>query len=129
MVGMALEQRIETSIDVAISSMDVTAKVALTAGGGIWSTAAEPALGLRPMWLSDGPNGVRGRSFDDRDPSYCTPSGSALAATWDAELVLRVGELVGRDARRKDLNVVLGPTVNLHRSPLGGRGFECYSED
>ena len=68
-------------------------------------------------------------AFDDRDPSYCTPSGSALAATWDADMVRRVGELVGRDARRKDLDVVLGPTVNLHRSPLGGRGFECYSED
>jgi beta-glucosidase len=126
---MALGHGTERAIDAAISSMDAAAKATLTAGAGIWSSAVDATLGLRTMWVSDGPNGVRGRSFDDRDPSYCTPSGSALAATWDAAMVQRVGELVGRDARRKELDVVLGPTVNLHRSPLGGRGFECYSED
>ena len=126
---MALEQGTERATDAAIGPWNAAAKANLTAGAGIWSTAADPTLGLRTMWVSDGPSGVRGRTFDDRDPSYCTPSGSALAATWDAAMVRRVGELVGRDARRKDLDVVLGPTVNLHRSPLGGRGFECYSED
>ena len=120
---------VEGAMLAAIRSMSVAAKTALTTGSGFWSTAADPTLGLRTMWLSDGPNGVRGRTVDDRDPSYCTPSGSALAATWDADVVRRVGELVGRDARRKGIDVVLGPTVNLHRSPIGGRGFECHSED
>ena len=123
------DRGVEKAVEVSISSMDLGARAALTAGTGMWSTAADSTLGLRAMWVSDGPNGVRGRTFDDRDPSYCTPSGSALAATWDADMVRRVGELVGRDARRKDIDVVLGPTVNLHRSPVGGRGFECYSED
>ena len=126
---MALEQGTERATDAAISSMDAAAKANLTAGAGDLVDRSRPNAGPsdnvgvgRTQW---GP----GRSFDDREPSYCTPSGSALAATWDAAMVLRVGELVGRDARRKDLDVVLGPTVNLHRSPLGGRGFECHSED
>src|ERR1700722_15539244 len=102
---MALEQGTERATDAAISSMDAAAKANLTAGAGIWSPPADPTLGLRPIWGAEGPRGGRGRSFDDREPSYCTPSGSALAATWDAAMVLRVGELVGRDARRKDLDV------------------------
>ena len=112
-----------------ISSMDVADKSRLTAGADVWTTAPDPSLGLRSIRLSDGPNGVRGYGFDERDISYCTPCGTALGATWDAEMVHRVGELVARDARRKGVDVVLGPTINMHRSPLGGRGFECYSED
>jgi beta-glucosidase len=81
------------------------------------------------MVLSDGPVGVRGTSWDDRDWGATTPSPTALAASWDPDLVERVGELLGAEARRKGVDVLLAPTVNLHRTPYGGRHFECLSED
>ena len=78
---------------------------------------------------SDGPAGVRGRLWDERDPSANVPSPTALAATWDEARVERLGRLLAFEARRKGVDVLLAPTVNLHRSPLGGRVFECFSED
>ena len=81
------------------------------------------------MVLSDGPVGVRGTSWDDRDWGACTPSPTALAASWDPDLVEQVGALLGSEARRKRVDVLLAPTVNLHRTPFGGRHFECLSED
>ena len=78
---------------------------------------------------SDGPAGVRGRLWDERDPSANVPSPAALAATWDVARVERLGRLLAFEARRKGVDVLLAPTVNLHRSPLGGRVFECFSED
>ncbi|MEV8273303.1 glycoside hydrolase family 3 C-terminal domain-containing protein [Microbacterium sp. NPDC077184] len=81
------------------------------------------------MTLSDGPAGVRGPRWDEREPSLNLPSGSALAASWDVELAYRYGAVAASEARRKGVDVVLGPTINLHRSPLGGRHFECLSED
>ncbi|WP_230007183.1 glycoside hydrolase family 3 protein, partial [Microbacterium sp. Bi128] len=81
------------------------------------------------MTLSDGPAGVRGPRWDEREPSLNMPSGSALAASWDVELAYRYGAAAAAEARRKGVDVVLGPTINLHRSPLGGRHFECFSED
>ncbi|WP_241740058.1 glycoside hydrolase family 3 protein [Microbacterium invictum] len=81
------------------------------------------------MTLSDGPAGVRGPKWDEREPSLNMPSGSALAASWDIELAFRYGAAAASEARRKGVDVVLGPTINLQRSPLGGRHFECLSED
>jgi beta-glucosidase len=79
--------------------------------------------------MSDGPVGVRGTSWAAADPAITLPSPTALAATWDADLARQAGRLLGQEARRKGVHVLLAPTVNLHRSPLGGRHFECYSED
>ena len=101
----------------------------LTAGADMWTTVGHDGLGLPTLRLSDGPNGVRGPSWDEREPALCTPCGTGLAASWDVALLRAVGELVGMEAKRQDVQVVLGPMINLHRSPLGGRGFECYSED
>ncbi|WZH38973.1 MAG: glycoside hydrolase family 3 C-terminal domain-containing protein [Microbacterium enclense] len=81
------------------------------------------------MTLSDGPAGVRGPRWDEREPSLNMPSGSALAASWDVDMAYRYGAAAASEARRKGVDVVLGPTINLHRSPLGGRHFECLSED
>jgi len=81
------------------------------------------------MVLSDGPVGVRGTSWDERDWGANSPSPTALAASWDPDLVEQVGALLGAEARRKDVDVLLAPTVNLHRTPYGGRHFECLSED
>ena len=72
---------------------------------------------------------MRGERWDERDPSANVPSPTALAATWDEELVEQLGGLLASEARRKGVDVVLAPTVNLHRTPFGGRHFECFSED
>ncbi|MFJ6130389.1 glycoside hydrolase family 3 C-terminal domain-containing protein [Streptomyces griseoviridis] len=104
-------------------------RAALLTGATTWRTRAEPAIGLRELVMSDGPAGVRGESWDERDTSALLPSPSALAATWDEELVGQLGALLAAEARRKGVDVVLAPTLNLHRSPLAGRHFECFSED
>ncbi|WP_194410436.1 glycoside hydrolase family 3 protein [Microbacterium cremeum] len=104
-------------------------KAALVQGADFWTTIALPEIGLRAMTLSDGPAGVRGPRWDEREPSLNLPSGSALAASWDVDLAYRYGAAAASEARRKGVDVVLGPTINLHRSPLGGRHFECFSED
>jgi beta-glucosidase len=79
--------------------------------------------------MSDGPNGVRGTRFFDGIPAACFPCGTALGATWDADLMQAAGRLMAEEARCKGAAIILGPTINIQRSPLGGRGFESFSED
>jgi len=112
-----------------LARLDLPRKVRLLSGADMWSTPPEPEIGLRRMVLSDGPAGVRGESWDERDPSVSFPSPTALAATWDEDEVARVGAALAAEASRKGVHVLLGPTINLHRSPRGGRHFECLSED
>src|SRR5690348_17208097 len=109
--------------------LDLDQKIRLLTGASFWRTHAEPTVGLRSMLLSDGPSGVRGETFDERDPSLSLPSATALAATWDTGLARRYGAALGAEARRKGVDAVLGPTINLHRTPFGGRHFEAFSED
>ena len=111
-----------------VGRLDLAEKVALLSGQDFWSLPAIPRIGLRSLIMSDGPIGVRGTGWTP-DPSIALPSPTALAATWDPALAARAGRLLGQEARRKGVHVLLGPTVNLHRSPLAGRHFECYSED
>lgn len=101
---------------------------AAVAGIDLWNSPGIPAHGLAPLRVTDGPNGARGPSFTGV-PSACFPCGTALGATWDPDLVQRVGVAIGEEARTKGAHVLLAPTVNLHRHPLAGRNFECYSED
>ncbi len=112
-----------------LAQLTLEEKVALVQGADFWTTVPLPRIGLRAMTLSDGPAGVRGPRWDEREPSLNLPSGSALGASWDVDLAHRYGVAAASEARRKDVDVVLGPTINLHRSPLGGRHFECLSED
>ncbi|MFD7433740.1 glycoside hydrolase family 3 C-terminal domain-containing protein [Streptomyces sp. NPDC059861] len=116
-------------IDRLLGKLTPRARASLLRGATIWRTRAEPAVGLREMVLSDGPAGVRGESWDERHTSVLLPSATALAATWDDALVERLGGVLAAEARRKGVDVLLAPTLNLHRSPLGGRHFECFSED
>ena len=109
--------------------LPLTERVRLLTGADSWRTAASADLGLRPMVTSDGPSGVRGATLDERRPSGCLPCPSALGATWDPDLVAEVAAALGAEARAKGVDIVLAPTINLMRSPLGGRGFECFSED
>ena len=112
-----------------LAALSLEQKVRLLTGADFWSLYAEPAIGLRRVVMSDGPAGVRGELWDERDPSANVPSPTALAATWDAALVERLGRLLAFECRRKGVDVLLAPCVNLHRSPFGGRHFECFSED
>jgi len=119
----------ETAVEAALGQLGLEAKVAILAGQDTWTLPALPEIGLASIVMSDGPVGVRGVTWSAADPSVALPSPTALAATWDGELARQAGQLLGQEARRKGVHVLLAPTVNLHRSPLGGRHFECYSED
>jgi beta-glucosidase len=114
-----------------LSALSLEEKAALTAGGDLWSTVPVERLGIPAVGLTDGPNGARGMGLPGVGvvASACTPCGAGLGATWDVELLARVGALIGREARAKGCHVLLAPTVNIHRSPLGGRTFESFSED
>jgi beta-glucosidase len=116
-------------IETALAALDLETKVSLLAGQDVWSLPAVPHIGLGSLVMSDGPIGVRGSEWGPDDPAVVLPSPTALAATWDPELARRVGRLLAQEARRKGVHLLLAPTVNLHRTPLGGRHFECYSED
>ena len=112
-----------------VGRLSVEQKVRLLTGAGYWALHDEPDAGMRAVVLSDGPAGVRGRTWDERDSSANVPSATGLAATWDPRRVEAIGALLAREAHRKGVDVLLAPTVNLHRTPYGGRGFECFSED
>ena len=112
-----------------VGRLSLEQKVQLLTGADFWALHDEPAVGLRRLVTSDGPAGVRGESWDERDSSANVPSATALAATWDAGRVEAIGALLAREARRKGVDVLLAPTVNLHRTPYAGRSFECFSED
>jgi beta-glucosidase len=112
-----------------VAALAVTEKARLLTGADSWRTPAFEAIGLRAMVTSDGPAGVRGTTKDERKPSACLPCPSALGATWDTELVYSLAVALGVEARSKGVDVLLAPTVNLMRTPLGGRGFECFAED
>ncbi|MFE6621247.1 glycoside hydrolase family 3 protein [Streptomyces sp. NPDC057740] len=119
----------EAVVEAALARLDLDAKARLLSGQDMWTLPALPEIGLRSLVMSDGPIGVRGVRWTADDPSVALPSPTALAAAWDPELARRAGVLLAQEARRKGVHVLLAPTVNLHRSPLGGRHFEAYSED
>jgi beta-glucosidase len=112
-----------------VARLDLRRKVALLTGRGYWATRPGPDIGLAPVVFSDGPAGVRGETWDERSPSASLPAPVAMAATWDETVVGRLAGLLADEARHKGVQVVLGPTVNLQRSPLAGRHFEYLSED
>ncbi|WP_329369720.1 glycoside hydrolase family 3 C-terminal domain-containing protein [Streptomyces sp. NBC_00669] len=126
---MAEQGAVERVVAEALGKLGLAEKAGLLAGKDMWALGAVPEVGLGELVMSDGPIGVRGRRWTAVDPSVALPSPTALAAGWDPELARRVGRLLAQEARRKGVHVLLAPTVNLHRSPLGGRHFEAYSED
>jgi beta-glucosidase len=105
-------------------------KVALLAGASMWHTVAVERLGIPAIKVTDGPNGARGDAiFGAGKRAAAFPVGIALAATWNTDLVEQVGQALGEEALTKGARLLLAPTVNIHRSPLNGRNFECFSED
>ncbi|MFF6911871.1 glycoside hydrolase family 3 C-terminal domain-containing protein [Streptomyces sp. NPDC012466] len=112
-----------------VRGLDLDSKVRLLTGADLWRLPAEPRLGLSAVTMSDGPQGVRGTGDDPDETGLLAPAPSALAAAWDTELAERLGELFATEARRKGVDVVLAPVVNLQRTPIAGRHFEYFSED
>jgi beta-glucosidase len=120
-----------TDIEALVRALTLEEKAILTAGEDMLSTPSVERLGIPKVHVTDGPNGARGNSLPGvgGPPSTCIPCGSALGASWNPTLSQELGALVGREARDRGCRGLLAPTVNLHRSPLAGRNFECYSED
>ncbi|KAG4435734.1 hypothetical protein IFR05_008784 [Cadophora sp. M221] len=129
-MGEIEQQMAGLDVEQLITQLTLEEKVALTAEGkDFWHTSDIPRLGIPSIRLSDGPNGVRGTRFFDGVPAACLPCGTAIGATFDTDLALSIGHLLAAEAKAKGAHVLLGPTINIQRAPLGGRGFESYSED
>lgn len=119
-------------IEALVGDLSIDDKASLTTGATMWTTRAIERVGLPSVTVTDGPAGARGPftpGLGQQVATLCIPCGSALGATFDIELVEALGRAVGHQTRSKGARVLLAPTVNLHRSPLYGRAFECYSED
>lgn len=117
-----------TDIDELLGRLTLGEKAALCAGADVWRTVAVPRLGIPAIKLTDGPVGVRGADFSTYSATGF-PCGSAIGATFDVEVAAALGRALATEVKAKGASVLLGPTVNLHRTPLAGRNFECYSED
>ncbi|VTR78378.1 glycoside hydrolase family 3 C-terminal domain-containing protein [Cellulomonas hominis] len=123
-------------VERVLAALSLEEKAALTSGSDFWHTEGVERLGVPGVMVTDGPHGLRkqaesadhlgiGRSV----PATCFPPAAALASTWDPELLTRVGRALGRETRANEVAVLLGPGVNMKRSPLCGRNFEYFSED
>jgi beta-glucosidase len=119
-----------------LAELNLEEKASLCLGSDFWHTAAVERLGIPAIMVSDGPHGLR-KQPDEADhvgisgsvPATCFPTACALGSSWDPQLVRRIGEALGREARAQGVAVVLGPGINIKRSPLCGRNFEYFSED
>ena len=115
-----------TRIESLLSQLALQEKVYLLSGSSGFATAGEPRLGIKALHFADGPNGVRS---NDKEPSTAFPVGIALASTWNPQLAQQVGAAIGVEARALGNQVLLGPNLNLVRSPLAGRNFETFGEE
>jgi len=132
-----MTQPIEARVEGLLSQLTLEEKIALVHADSKFTTAAIPRLGIPKRWLSDGPHGVRQEIGPDtwqtagRTDDFATamPCGIALAATWNPELAQAEGVAIGEEALARGKHIMLGPGVNIMRTPLCGRNFEYYSED
>ncbi len=123
-------------IDTLLTELTLTEKASLTSGSSFWYTAPVERLGIPRIMVSDGPHGLRAQPGEGDHvglggslPATCFPTASAIASSWNPELLRRVGTALAQEARACNLSVILGPGINMKRSPLCGRNFEYLSED
>lgn len=124
------------NIEEILNQMTLEEKASLCSGADSWHTEAIERLGLPAVMLSDGPHGLRKQDEttyqigpDESIKAVCFPTASAMACSFDRELIYKVGTALGEECQSEDINVLLGPGINMKRSPLCGRNFEYYSED
>ena len=118
---------VEERLDTLLKALNPDEKLSLAAGQGFWKTKPVPRLGISPFKLTDGPRGVGFHSSGKRCTAF--PSGIAQAATWDEDLLERYGAALGQECRSVGGSTILGPAINIARTPLNGRTFEYLSED
>ena len=108
-----------TDFQALVSQLDLETKVRLLTGATSFTLHGEDTIGLAPMAFSDGPTGVRGLKFTGGDHVALFPNATLLASAWSEDTAHEVGEMLAEEAERQQIHVVLGPTINLHRSPWG----------
>jgi beta-glucosidase len=118
------------------AELTVLEKAALLSGKNVWETRAVPRAGIRSLFLADGPHGVRKQlgssdhlGLHASQQATCFPTAATIANSWDPELAEEIGRALGAEAAHQEVDVLLGPGLNIKRSPLGGRSFEYFSED
>ncbi|MEV8509160.1 glycoside hydrolase family 3 C-terminal domain-containing protein [Actinoplanes sp. NPDC051475] len=123
-------------VDRLLGELTVAEKAALTSGSSFWYTAPVDRLGIPRIMVSDGPHGLRAQPGEGDHlglggsvPATCFPTASAVAGAWNPDLLRRIGQALAQEARASRLSVILGPGINMKRSPLCGRNFEYFSED
>ena len=124
------------TVDEYIQKLTLEEKAALLQGWSTWTTREVKRLGIPAIFLSDGPHGLRKQAgtgdhlgLNASIPSTCFPTAATMANSWDTELGEELGRALGEEAAANDVNMVLGPGLNMKRSPLCGRNFEYFSED
>ena len=124
------------NIKQVIAEMTLEEKCSLLSGRDFWNLKSIDRLGIESVMVSDGPHGLRKQAaagdhlgINDSIPAVCFPTASASAASFDREALYKIGEGVGEACQAENLSVILGPGVNIKRSPLCGRNFEYFSED
>ncbi|GGG09715.1 beta-glucosidase family protein [Paenibacillus aceti] len=129
-----MTQTLDRNIKAIISQMTTEEKASLCSGLNMWQTKAVERVGIPSIVMTDGPHGLRkqanpGDMSSKSVPATCFPSGAALASSWDRDLIQEVGRALGEECQTEDVQIILGPAVNIKRSPLCGRSFEYFSED
>jgi len=112
-----------------LEQLTLEEKVSLLTAADFWRTTAIPEKGIPAIKTSDGPNGARGGIFVGGTKAALFPCGISLAATWNKDLLYKVGQHLAHETRARSADMLLGPTICMHRHPLGGRNFESFSED
>ncbi len=122
----------EKRINGLIQKMTLEEKTSLLSGKDIWNTVPVERLGIPSIVMTDGPHGVRASNPEvgrQVGPTTAFPTGISMGASWNTELIEKVGQALGEETRGMGCDVLLGPCINIVRYPLGGRNFETYSED
>ena len=119
-----------------IRHMTLEEKAALCVGRDFWHACAVPEANIPSVMMTDGPHGLRKQSeaadhlgINDSEPATCFPSGAGLCSSWNTDLAARVARAIAHEAQAQNVGIVLGPAINIKRSPLCGRNFEYLSED
>ena len=123
-------------VEKILASLTLEEKACLTSGFDSWHTFPVPRLGILPVMMCDGPHGLRKQKegatlLDDEEdiPATCFPTGASLACSWDRKLIGEVAEAIAQECKAQQVGILLGPAINIKRSPLCGRNFEYLSED